>query len=153
MTKSAGNMSSSGQGTSRHRFLSALAETGSVRLAAEASGRMRTYWLKQRQEDGKFAKLWDQALDAYIDVLEAEADRRALCGDEEPIFYGGKQVGVRSKPSDSLLMFRLKALRPTRYKEAAGDAGSQIKVEVKSFRDMQPILAANTDTHTVPGEP
>jgi len=131
-------ISQSTQGTARRRFLNNLAETGSVRLAAEASGRSRDVWFRQKEGDQKFAREWDQALEAYVEILEAEANRRALNGEEEPIFYGGKQVGSKSKTSDSLLMFRLKALRPNRYKETNGGQDSKtVKVEVRSFAEME----------------
>lgn len=103
----------------RRRFLDALADTGSVRAASAASGRSRAAWLALRGRDPGFARAWDDALDAYVELLEAEADRRAVGGETEPVFYGGKQVGVRSRASDSLLMFRLKALKPQRYKGGA----------------------------------
>jgi len=123
-------------GTAKQKFLFALAETGSVRLASQASGKSRSAWIKQRAKDEAFAKDWDQSIETYVEILEAEADRRAISGDEEPIFYGGKLVGVRTKPSDSLLMFRLKALRPQRYRDANSDNALSIKVEVRSFADM-----------------
>lgn len=129
------NAAGAGRTTARRRFLRALAETGSVRAAAVVSGRTRSAWLNLRGRDPGFAAAWDQALDAYVELLEAEADRRAVRGDEEPIFYSGKQVGVRAKPSDSLLMFRLKALRPGRYRAADGDAGDSLTVEVRDFSD------------------
>ncbi len=114
------------------RFLDALAETGSVRAAASASGRARGAWLALRGRDAAFARAWDEALDAYVEVLEAEADRRALGGESEPVFYGGKQVGVKTRASDSLLMFRLKALRPQRYKGAAEEPEG-LTVRVRDF--------------------
>lgn len=118
--------------TARRRFLDALAESGSVRAAAAASGRARGAWLALRSRDGAFAKAWDEALDAYVELLEAEADRRAVGGEEEPIFYGGKQVGSRTRASDSLLMFRLKALKPQRYRGAAEEA-EELSVKIQDF--------------------
>ena len=118
--------------TVRRRFLDALAETGSVRAAAAASGRARGAWLALRGRDAAFAQAWDEALDAYVELLEAEADRRAVGGEDEPIFYGGKQVGSRTRASDSLLMFRLKALRPGRYRGAAEEA-EPLVVKIRDF--------------------
>lgn len=118
--------------TVRRRFLDALAETGSVRAAAVASGRARGAWLALRGRDPAFAQAWDEALDAYVELLEAEADRRAVGGEDEPIFYGGKQVGSRTRASDSLLMFRLKALRPGRYRGTAEEA-EPLAVKIRDF--------------------
>lgn len=116
----------------RRRFLEILAETGSVRAAASASGRPRGAWLALRGRDPAFAKAWEEALDAYVELLEAEADRRAVGGETEPVFYGGKQVGERTRASDSLLMFRLKALRQQRYKGAADEA-EPLTVTIRDF--------------------
>ncbi len=116
----------------RRRFLEILAETGSVRAAASASGRPRGAWLALRGRDPGFARAWEEALDSYVELLEAEADRRAVGGETEPVFYGGKQVGERTRASDSLLMFRLKALRPQRYKGAADEA-EPLTVTIRDF--------------------
>lgn len=118
--------------TARRRFLDALSESGSVRAAAAASGRARGAWLALRGRDAAFAKAWDEALDSYVELLEAEADRRAVGGEEEPIFYGGKQVGARTRASDSLLMFRLKALKPQRYRGAT-DEPETLSVRIQDF--------------------
>ncbi len=129
----------------RYKFLNALMETGSIRQAALVSGKPRQHWVKLRERDARFSAAWDQALESYVEVLEAEADRRALNGEEEAIFYGGKQIGSRCKTSDSLLMFRLKALRPSRYKDSPQDGGA-VRVEVKSFLDMTVSEKNETDT-------
>ena len=52
-------------------------------------------------------------------VLEAEALRRALKGTEKPVYQNGKQVGAIREYSDLLLIFLLKARRPTVYRENA----------------------------------
>jgi hypothetical protein len=52
-----------------------------------------------------------------VGALEDEALRRAVEGVEEPVYQGGKQVGVIRKYSDALLMFLLKAARPEKYRE------------------------------------
>jgi len=117
----------------RARFLAALAETGSVRCAAETSGRTRAFWLARRERNAAFARAWDEALESYVELLEAEADRRALTGDSEPVFFGGKRVGERPRVSDNLLMFRLKALRPGRYRGTMPEADDGVVVEVRDF--------------------
>ena len=123
---------SSRAATVRRRFLDALAESGSVRAAAAASGRARGGWLALRSRDPGFARAWDEALDSYVELLETEADRRAVGGEEEPVFYGGKQVGSRTRASDSLLMFRLKALKPQRYRGTA-DEIETLSVKIQDF--------------------
>jgi len=81
------------------RFLEVFRATCNVRLSADAAGidRDTAYW--RRQRDPTFAARWAQAEQDAIDVLEAEARRRAL------------------SVSDTLLIFLLKAHRPALYRE------------------------------------
>jgi len=81
------------------RFLEVFRATCNVRLSADAAGidRDTAYWRRQRDET--FAARWAQAEQDAIDVLEAEARRRAL------------------SVSDTLLIFLLKAHRPALYRE------------------------------------
>lgn len=85
------------------RFLTVYAATGIVRLAATAAGVSRSAPYKKAQISAGFAAKWLAARDDAVDVLEAEARRRALTS------------------SDALLMFLLKADR-AKFRE---------KVEIK----------------------
>ena len=85
------------------RFLTVFAATGIVRLAAMAAGVSRSAPYKKAETSAAFAAKWLQAREESIDVLEAEARRRALTS------------------SDALLMFLLKADR-AKFRE---------KVEIK----------------------
>lgn len=104
-------------------FLHAL-RTGSTVTSACASARMSTqtaYLL--RLDNPEFRAAWEQAKaegeEALVTNLEDEADRRAFNGYLEPVFHEGVQVGSKCRYSDTLLIFRLKALRPDRYRERA----------------------------------
>ena len=66
--------------------------------------------MRRRSED--FAAQWDEALGEGIDLLEAEARRRAVTGIDKPVYYKGKVVGSITKYSDKLLMFLFKAHDP-----------------------------------------
>ncbi len=81
------------------RFLEVFRSTCNVRLSADAAGIDRDTAYRRRQRDPEFARLWAQAEQDGVDVLEAQARARALSG------------------SDPLLMFLLKAHRPDRYRE------------------------------------
>ena len=81
------------------RFLEVFRSTANVRLSADSAGIDRDTAYKRRGRDVRFAEAWAQAEQDAIDVLEAEARRRAL------------------SVSDTLLMFLLKAHRPDRYRE------------------------------------
>ncbi len=98
-------------------FFAHLAKAGMVGAAAQAAGYSRTQLYQWRKDDTDFACVWDEALDDYVEALEAEADRRAKDGVLKPVFYMGEIVGEIPQYSDNLLMFRLKALRPEKYRE------------------------------------
>lgn len=98
-------------------FLDLFAQTGNVMLSARGAGveRRTPYDLKGRDE--RFALAWAEADEASIQVLEAEARRRAM------------------GTSDRLLEFLLKARRPATYREnhrveVVGDGGGPIRTEV-----------------------
>jgi hypothetical protein len=98
-------------------FLAALAKIGNVRGACHATGVPRRTAYAHRTDCEAFARAWDEAVDEAVDILEAEAWRRAVEGTGRPVFYQGKQVGAIREYSDALLMFLLKAARPEKYRE------------------------------------
>jgi hypothetical protein len=81
------------------RFLELLRQTANVRLSADGAGIDRDTAYRRRGRDATFMAAWTQAEADAVDVLEAEARRRALT------------------VSDNLLMFLLKAHRPERFRE------------------------------------
>ena len=97
-------------------FLTAYAQTGGIQSAAEVVGidRRRHYnWLR---EDPHYAERFADAQQQFIELMEAEADRRGVLGVDEPVFQGGNQVGVKRRYSDTLLVFRLNALAADKYR-------------------------------------
>lgn len=105
----------------QEKFLSALAQGFSVTNACEAAGIGRTAVYDWRNTDDAFKALWDDAIEQGSDVLEDAARRRALEGitRNKPIFHNGVQVGteVITEYSDTLMIFLLKARRPTKYRD------------------------------------
>jgi hypothetical protein len=85
----------------RPAFLQAFAATGIVVAAARAAGISRTQAYRARGRSPQFAQAWAQAEEEAIEILEAEARRRAM------------------SVSDILLIFLLKARRPNIYRENA----------------------------------
>ena len=79
-----------------------------------------------------FDQKWIEAKQAYVERLEAESDRRAVEGYDQPVFYKGEQCGTTKKYSDSLLMFRLKAEAPDKYRE-------RVDTDV-SIKDIVPVI-------------
>lgn len=98
-------------------FLSTLQATGIVRLAAKAANIDKSTAYDHKKSDKAFEAQWVEAVEDSIELLEAEARRRALHGTDKPVFQGGKQVGTIREYSDTLAIFLLKAHRPTVYRE------------------------------------
>ena len=92
-------------------FLSSLEATGNISEAVKAAhiGRQTVYDYKETNPE--FARRFEDALAGAADNLEAEATRRSVEGDQEPVMSQGKVVGHRTKKSDTLLMFMIRTLR------------------------------------------
>jgi hypothetical protein len=120
------------------KFLETLRTTGIVGEACAAVGIARVTAYAQRKADAKFAAAWTDALDDAVDLLEAEARRRAVDGCPKLKFHEGAVVMVpdpnqpadltssdqlRMIPyveheySDGLLTLLLKSHRPEKYRD------------------------------------
>ncbi|BCL70527.1 phage terminase small subunit [Vibrio nigripulchritudo] len=116
-----------------NRFFDALEAGFGVGESARRAGYSRRSTYDYRDQDADFAKRWEEAIESHVEALEIEADRRASVGVEEPVFYKGKECGRVRKFSDNLLMFRLKALAPEKYRERrelTGKDGGPIETAV-----------------------
>jgi len=129
-------------------FIELYAQLGVVMLAARGAGVDRSMPYRLRQESQSFAQAWEDAREASIQALEAEARRRAMTG------------------SDRLLQFLLKAARPAMYRENyrvehVGDGGGPIQTQAIVPAELQDheraalrraidaALAAEADTEPV----
>lgn len=99
------------------KFLSALEETANVAESARLTGIGRATAYRERKENPDFAAKWDEALQLGMDSLIDEAVRRARDGTTKPVYQGGKLVGYVKEYSDTLLIFLLKAHKPTVYRD------------------------------------
>lgn len=113
-------------------FLANLAENCNVSEAARAAGIHRRTAYTHRDQDSAFAADWDAAVEDGVDLLEAEARRRALKGTVKPVFYQGEECGGVREYSDTLMIFLLKAHRPERFRdnvkvEHEGDLGVTVR--------------------------
>ena len=100
-------------------FLAAFAETGVVLAAAQAAGVGRTSVYRWLEHDEAFSSAFHQAEEDSTQHLERVAYERATRAQE---------------PSDTLLIFLLKARRPERYRDRfevrhAGGTESRVRVE------------------------
>lgn len=80
-------------------FLSALRNSANVRASCEAAGISRQAAYKHRDGHERFRNEWNSAIDEACDLLEFVARKRAM------------------ETSDTLLIFLLKAHRPTLYRD------------------------------------
>jgi hypothetical protein len=100
-------------------FFRVLESGRAVGAACAAAGYSRARVYRWRVKDAAFAARWDRAAEIAVDRLEAEADLRAREGVEVVVLRRGRTVGTRRRYSDGLLLARLKALKPERYRERA----------------------------------
>ncbi len=111
------------------------AETASIALASCHAGVSRRTHLNWRKKDRRFEAACQEALEIAIDEIEAEARRRAKDGVLEPVFYGGKPVGVIRRYSDTLLIFLLKAARPEKYRDSYSGFAQPPRVDPEELRN------------------
>lgn len=104
----------------QYLFIAALGETPNVSRACVLAGIGRRTAYEWREEDPAFAAMWDDALEAACDELEAVARARAV------------------ESSDTLLIFLLKAHRPEKYRETtkhehSGPGGEPIRFDFRNL--------------------
>jgi transposase-like protein len=88
------------------KFLSVLANGGSVTLAARAIGVARNNVYAWRNKDEQFKADWDDAVEQGTDMLEDAAVERAIKG-----------------KSDTMIIFLLKSRRKEKYAERTEHTG------------------------------
>ena len=124
-------------GLKKKAFLAAFRETGNVRVASQVvqiSRASHYRWLK----NSDYAEEFEQAKADAVDVLEAEARRRAVEGWEEPVgWYKGQAGGTVRRYSDTLLIFLLKGAAPERYRERVEVSGALAKIDFGRMTDEQ----------------
>ena len=98
-------------------FFEALATGVPIQAALNISGYKRRTVYDWRRDDESFRQQWEDAVAQAVEALEAEADRRGVEGTLKPVFYQGEECGQIREYSDTLLIFRLKALAPSKYRE------------------------------------
>ena len=144
-------------------FLTALAVSGNIGIACQAAGISRRTVGCAREKWGDFREAFTDAWLTSIDLLKAEARRRAYEGVDEPVIHHGKLSGtwmgsdgrpIRAgepipedalfvpltvkKYDNQLLMFLLKALCPEEFREnynvPHANIDDEIVAELKRLR-------------------
>jgi hypothetical protein len=82
------------------QYIAALSQTGNWTLAAQMAGIAKSTARERYLTSSDFRSACDDAIQSGIDILEAEARRRAMAG------------------SDVLLIFMLKGARPEKYRDS-----------------------------------
>jgi hypothetical protein len=119
------------------KWLKVFAEFGVIGTACKAVGVDRSTAYNHREQFPDFAEAWDQAREDAADLFEEELRRRAIEGVVKPVYYEGRRVddGTIKTYSDTLLIFRLKALRPEVYREhfdhrISGPGGGALQINI-----------------------
>jgi hypothetical protein len=81
-------------------FLTALRDSGNVRLSCESVGIDRKTAYNLRDADEFFAAEWSSALDESADLLEQEARRRAHDGVQRLKFHNGAIITIPVPSAD-----------------------------------------------------
>jgi hypothetical protein len=116
-------------------FFTALENGHAVRIACRAAGYARRCVYRWRGQDAAFAAAWAHALQMAGDLLEEEADRRGRDGIDVPIFHEGEACGTKRKYADTLLLARLKAIRPETYRDRVLPAKPDTRPVTVQLRD------------------
>jgi len=125
-------------GVKQRAFLAAFRETCNVRLACESAGVGRSSHYRWLDEDPEYRRAFEDAREDAVDLLEAEARRRALEGWEEPAgWYRGKLGGTVRRYSDALTIFLLKGHRPETYRERVDFHGALASIDLTQLSDDQ----------------
>lgn len=114
----------------RSIFLEHLSKTGRWYESAKAADISYQCVRDTMAGDDYFTELTKLAEGEYKNMLHAEAQRRAVEGTEEPVFYEGEIVGHKLKFSDRLLEIMLKRHDPAFRDNLTVSGGIDIQVGV-----------------------
>lgn len=123
-------------------FLATYREKGIVRVALEKVGITRATLKSWIAEYAEFARLYADADEDAIDLLELEARRRAHDGVDKPITYKGRVTSTFKEYSDRVLVEMLSARRPDKYgkhrTEISGPGGGPLEIKKVEWVVVQP---------------
>ncbi len=121
----------------KRAFLTAYSLLGSKLRASEVAGIDKTLiYTPGWRDDREFQDAVERARQMAVDVLEDEAQRRAVEGWVEPVgWYKGKAGGTIRRFSDTLLIFRLKGELPQKYAERMQLSGGLATLNMDALPD------------------
>ena len=98
-------------------FLVALETSGVISHAAKSVGVGRRTVYDHLKTDAAFRGRCADALETAADNFEMEAMRRAMEGEQQPLYYKGKVVGHITRKNDAMLMYVLRNMRQWQHRE------------------------------------
>lgn len=125
------------------KFLAAYAQTGAnIAAACRVAGIARSCHYNWLKDDPSYPERFETAHAEACDAVEEEIKRRGQDGYDEPVVYRGaisrdehgQPVLVR-KYSDTLLMFRARALLPEKYRERPSSEGEDLSRQIVVIED------------------
>lgn len=118
------------------KFITLLANNGGIVVdAANDVGIARNTLYDRRADDEGFRERWDEAIDRGVEVLEDAAKRRALEGDEEPVYHQGMVVGTVHRRSDYLMGLLLKGYR-SRFRTQTHEVDANVRVGIDGIAEL-----------------
>ncbi len=105
------------------RFLSALAETCNVSLAARETRRSERVFRDLRRRDSGFREAWMEALREAYDLLEMEMCHRGRFGAPREIFHEGRKTGTTRVFNDGMALRLLQLHRKSVEAMRGADSG------------------------------
>ncbi len=96
----------------KNAFLVSFAQHGIVSRACKDANVSRTTVYQWKEHDTEFLVRYNLALEEAKDAVREEIHRRAQDGWDEEVYQLGHYAGTVHKYSDTLLIFRAKALMP-----------------------------------------
>ncbi len=123
-------------------FLAALAEHGNVTRAGREIGMATSgaYYVRARNAD--FRARWDEAIQTFVNQVEANVLERIANGFDKPVFFQGQQCGAERVFNDGVGLNFLKLHRPQAYgdvREAEaqsrlpGKAGEEGRLKIEAM--------------------
>lgn len=136
-------------------YLAAYSILGNVTYSAKCAGISTTTVYNWSKNDPDFKTQYEIADQAHLDYMEMEAQRRAVEGTSEDVYYQGEVVGQKRNYSDSLLKFILEGKNPGKYRttnkiEVNSSAGGNVQVnfgipEMNQDVDMSDVIDVGED--------
>jgi hypothetical protein len=105
------------------RFLSTLAETCNVALAARETNRSERVFRDLKRRDPGFQAAWMEALREAYDMLEMEMCQRGRFGAPKDIIYQGRKTGTTRLFNDGMALRLLQLHRKSVEAARAADSG------------------------------